>query len=68
MTDLPAPTSDRIKAARRAAGDSQRSAGERVHVAWRTWQKWEYGERQMPLAVWELYLIKTGQRDSPTTE
>jgi len=61
MTDLPEPTPERIRAARRTAGDSQYTAADRVHVRLRTWQAWEYGTRQMSAAAWELYWIKTGQ-------
>jgi hypothetical protein len=28
-----------------------------VHVARRTWQSWEYGDRAMPPGLWELLLI-----------
>lgn len=33
---------------------------EQVHVARRTWQSWERGEREMPPAHWELAAIKIG--------
>lgn len=29
-----------------------------VHVARRTWQSWEYGDRAMQIGKWELLLIK----------
>jgi len=31
-----------------------------VHVALRTWQQWEAGDRRMPPAAWELFCIKIG--------
>ncbi|WP_372826523.1 XRE family transcriptional regulator [Polaromonas sp.] len=60
------PTTDQIKAARTAAGHSAAQAGTLVHTDGRTWRRWELGSgfesgRAMPLASWELYLIKTGQ-------
>jgi len=61
VSDLPAPTPERIRAARAASGHSQSAAAAVVHVSWRTWQLWEYGTRGMPLAAWELYRIKNGQ-------
>lgn len=57
---LPSPAE--ILAAREAAGLTQAAAGELVHVGVRTWQKWEYGERDMDGATWELFLIKTKQQ------
>jgi len=54
------PSPNQIKAARERAELSQQEAGYMVHVGIRTWQRWEYGERGMPLATWELFLIKTG--------
>lgn len=55
------PSPDQIRAAREAVGHTQGTAGATVHVAARTWRLWEAGDRRMPLASWELYLIKTGQ-------
>lgn len=56
------PTVDQIKTARCNAGDTQAEAAKRVNSpSYRTWQDWESGRRVMPLAAWELYLIKTGQ-------
>lgn len=47
--------------ARRLAGHTQTQAGAAVHAAMRTVQQWESGERPVPKAVLELYLLKTGQ-------
>jgi len=49
-----------IKKARSAAGLTQQQAGNLLNVNIRTWQKWEYGERRMSQAMWELFRIKTG--------
>lgn len=57
------PTPAEIKAAREHVGDTQAEAAARVHSpSYRAWQNWENGTRAMPLAAWELYLIKTGQQ------
>lgn len=60
------PTPDMIRSARLAAGHSQTGAGEAVGVSLRTWQNWESlpaggNARAMPVAAWELYLLRTGQ-------
>ncbi|MEN9489573.1 MAG: hypothetical protein RJA63_22 [Pseudomonadota bacterium] len=47
--------------ARRLAGHTQTQAGAAVHAALRTVQQWEGGERAVPKAALELYLLKTGQ-------
>jgi hypothetical protein len=31
-----------------------------AHVSTRTWQWWESGKREMPIATWELLVIKAG--------
>lgn len=55
------PTPETIKAAREKAGLTQKEAGELIGAALRTWQDWEGGQRKMPLAKWELWLIKVSQ-------
>lgn len=55
------PTPSEIMAARTAAGQSTAEAAAEVCSAARTWQQWEAGDRKMPRAVWELYLLHTGQ-------
>lgn len=57
------PTPADIKHARETVGDTQAEAAARVHSpSYRAWQDWEAGRRAMPLAAWELFLIKTGQK------
>lgn len=61
------PTPETIKAARTNAGHTQAQAAAIVHTDGRTWRRWELGAgyesgRAIPLAAWELYLIKTGQQ------
>lgn len=53
-----APGRDEIAAGRAAAGLTQEAAGALVHVARRTWQDWERGERTMPAGLWELFWLK----------
>jgi DNA (cytosine-5)-methyltransferase 1 len=57
--DSPAPAV--IRATRDTLGLTQTEAAALVYVDKRTWQKWEGGERAMMPAVWELFLLKTGQ-------
>jgi DNA (cytosine-5)-methyltransferase 1 len=61
----PSPTE--IKSARLEAGLTQTEAATLVHAGLKTWQNWESetGEsRKIPLASWELFLIKTSQVNS----
>ena len=55
---LERPTPEVIEAERRRAGLTQRAAAALVHGSLRGWQQWEAGDRRMPLAVWELFLLK----------
>lgn len=57
-TRVSRPSPTEIRVARTYVGESQANAAAAVHVDQRTWKRWEYGERKMPLAAWELYLIK----------
>lgn len=61
--EITQPTPSEVKAAREAAGLTQPQAAELVHAGKKSWQNWESetGEaRKIPLATWELFLIKTG--------
>ena len=63
----PAPTE--IKTVRIGAGLTQTEAALLVHASLKTWQNWESetGEsRKIPLASWELFLIKTSSLKSRT--
>lgn len=53
------PTTNEIKAARLDAGLLQTEAAKLLDASISTWQKWEGGQRNMPGAKWELFLIKT---------
>jgi DNA-binding transcriptional regulator YiaG len=54
------PDPDKILRFRVAMEFTQKEAAALVHVTLRTWQWWESGGRAMPLATWELCLIKGG--------
>ncbi|MFA6230994.1 MAG: hypothetical protein WC617_12610 [Rhodanobacter sp.] len=61
---LKAPTPSQVIARRQAAGLTQTAAAALVHSALSSWQHWEAepgapGYRQMHLAFWELFQIKT---------
>lgn len=62
------PTPSQIRAARLAVGLTQVEAGALVYHARRSWQDWERGERAMDPAVFELFLIKTGQATAPSPQ
>ena len=57
MTNKPqSPTPAEILAIRQAAGLTQEQAAFRVYAtSYRTWQDWERGVRQMPVAIWKLW-------------
>ena len=59
--NLAQPTPADIKALRAHLGLTQTAFGEIGHSKLRTVQDWEGGKREMPLAIWELYLLKAGQ-------
>ncbi len=42
-------------------GLTQAEAACLVHVTLRAWQWWEAGKREMPIGLWELFLIKINQ-------
>jgi DNA (cytosine-5)-methyltransferase 1 len=52
------PTPEEIRAKRKLAGLTQKSAAELLHVNVRVWQQWEYAEAKMHPAFWELFKIK----------
>ena len=53
------PEPSQVKQARKAAGLTQQKSADMLHTQIRVWQQWEYGERRMHPAFWELYRIKT---------
>lgn len=55
------PTADEITTTRQSAGLTQAKSAHLVHVAIGTWKQYESGIRTPHVALWELYLLKTGQ-------
>jgi putative transcriptional regulator len=55
------PTAAAIHAARKHAELTQTEAAQRIYSTLRTWQDWEAGARRMHPALFELFLLKTGQ-------
>lgn len=59
LTDLsswpPSPAGSEIRAARQAAGLTQRQAGALIYSYERTWAGWERGENPMHPALWDLW-------------
>lgn len=61
---LPEPTPERIRRARDAAKLTQAEAAAVVHLVNPVrWSEYERGVHGMTLAMWELFLLKTGQRE-----
>ena len=56
---MESPTPEAIREARGTR--TQVQAGKLVHAEERKWQRWESGDSKMPLAAWELLLLKTGK-------
>lgn len=54
------PVPDDVRAARVAASLTQSQAGSLIGAAMRTFQDWESGARNMPVAKWALFCILTG--------
>lgn len=59
---LTPPLPEAIRAARQSVDLTQAQAAAVVHSpSYRTWQDWELGKTPMPIGLWELFLLKTGQ-------
>jgi DNA-binding transcriptional regulator YiaG len=60
---LQAPTAADIRAIRKLAGLTQQQSAELVHRASNSrWREWESGKYGIDMAVWELFLLKSGLR------
>lgn len=57
------PTTQEIKSARATAGLTQKQSGELILGTSRAWEQYEIGNRRMHPGLWELFLIKTGQKE-----
>ena len=55
------PTPADVKSARISAGLTQKQAAGLIHKKLLAWQRYESGDRSMDCALYELFLIKTGQ-------
>lgn len=55
------PTAAEILAAREYARLTQTEAAQIIYSTLRTWQDWEAGARRCHPAIFELFIIKTGQ-------
>jgi len=56
------PTPEEIKQARKDAGLTQTQAAALIDKTLSAWQRWEYGQRRMDTALFELFNIKIGKQ------
>lgn len=67
MSKLGSPTKEEVKAARIAAGLTQKQAAECIgRNQYQRWGEFERGSRQMSGAEWEMFLVKTNQHPQYT--
>jgi DNA-binding transcriptional regulator YiaG len=52
---------EKVKAARTASGLTQAEAARLVYTSIDNWQNWEQGRNIIARAIYELFLLKTGQ-------
>lgn len=57
------PTPEQVKAARAAARLTQSQAAAMVHTGISSWQEYEGNRKRMHPAMFQLFLIKTGQEE-----
>ena len=57
------PTPCQVRAAREAAGLTVAQAASLIHKTARAWQRWEDGTREMDPALFELFCLKTQQKE-----
>lgn len=57
------PTPEQIKEARKRSGFTQTQAAAVIYKKLLAWQRYESGERSMDPALYELFLLKTGQME-----
>lgn len=63
------PTPAEVKKARSKAGLTQEQAAGVVYLGSGVrWSDYETGRSSVPLATWELFLLKAGQRELVTIE
>jgi len=66
MMSIEQPTPEQIRELIKSHGLTRRKAAELIYVSTSTWHKWSAPEggsdyREMPLAAWELMLLKLGE-------
>ena len=59
----PTPTPDALRAQRTRAGLTQETAAALLGVSRRSIAGWETGERDMPRALWTLFLMLTTEKE-----
>ena len=57
------PTPADVKSTRAAVGLTQTQAAALIYKKLLAWQRYESGNRSMDVALYELFLLKTGQID-----
>ena len=57
------PTPEEVKSARAAADLTQKQAAAVIYEQLRSWQRYEEGSREMSCALYELFMLKTGQME-----
>lgn len=57
------PTPADVKSARAAVGLTQTQAAALIYKKLLAWQRYESGNRSMDVALYELFMLKTGQID-----
>ena len=57
------PTPEQVKQARTTAGLTQKQAAEVIYKKILAWQRYESGDREMDVALYELFMLKTGQKE-----
>ncbi len=66
MTEITQPTPEQLRELIRRHNVTRSEAAAMVHVSLNAWHKWSAAEgtvdhRAMPLAAWELLLLKLGE-------
>ena len=56
-----APTPDQVKAVRSKLGWSAQKSANFVHISQQTWSQYDRGVTGMPVGLWNLFLVKSGE-------
>ncbi len=60
----PTPTPEALRLTRKRLGLTQGQAAAIIDMTRRSWAGWETGERDMPRALWTLFLMLTTERET----